>query len=110
MKITYSNYSTAAYSGQVNMTALIYVDEELVGGVDYVIYKGDLTVSDIQVKPEWRRKGMGSRLIKYIKSENPTDRYVSSMKTTDGAKFVHKDLPLREGINTIKQRWEKLQT
>ena len=94
MKITYSNESTAAYSGQVNMTAMIYVDGEPVGGVDYVIYDGELSISDIFVKPEWRRKGMASRLIKYIKRENPKDKYVSSMKTPDGAKFVHKDINL----------------
>ena len=95
-KITYYNGSTNAYSGQVNMEAAIYVDGDIVGAAEYVLYDGELTISDIQVKPEWRRKGMGSRLMKYIMQENPEYTYVPSYKTEDGSKFMHKDLPLHE--------------
>jgi len=95
-KITYYNGSTDAYSGQMNMEAAIYVDGQIVGAAEYVLYDGELTISDIQVRPEWRRNGMGSRLIKYIKQENPEYKYVPSLKTELGSKFVHKDLPLDE--------------
>ncbi len=93
-KITYYNGSTNAYSGQVNMEAAIYVDEQIVGAVEYVLYDGELTVSNIHVRPEYRRQGYGSRLMKYIQQENPEYKYVPSMKTDDGAAFKHKDLPL----------------
>lgn len=95
-KITYYNGSTDAYSGQVNMEAAIYVDGQIVGAAEYVLYDGELTISDIQIRPEWRRKGMGSRLMKYIKQENPDYKYVPSLKTELGSEFVHKDLPLDE--------------
>jgi GNAT superfamily N-acetyltransferase len=95
-KITYYNGSTDAYSGQVNMEAAIYVDGQIVGAVEYVLYDGELTVSDIQIRPEYRRMGYGSRLMKYIKEQNPEYRYVPSFKTEDGAAFKHKDLPLDE--------------
>jgi hypothetical protein len=95
-KITYYNGSTNYYSGQTNMEAVIYVDRELAGYVEYVLYDGELTVSDIQIEPKWRRKGMGSRLMKYIKEENPEYTYVPSYKTELGAAFVHKDISLYE--------------
>lgn len=98
MKITYYNGSTDAYSGQVNMEAAIYVDGDIVGAAEYVLFDDELTISDIQIKPEWRRKGMGSRLMKYIKEQNPEYKYVPSLKTDDGAAFIHKDLPLEEEL------------
>jgi GNAT superfamily N-acetyltransferase len=94
--ITYTDECTNAYSGQQNFTACIYVDKEIVGCVEYVLYSGELTVSDIQVKPEYKRMGYGSRLMKYIKEENPRYNYISSMKTEDGTAFVHKDINLYE--------------
>jgi len=96
MNITYYNGSTDAYSGQVNMEAAIYVDEQIVGAAEYVLYDGELTISHIYIKPEWRRKGMGSRLIKYIKQENPEYKYLPSLKTDLGAAFVHKEVHLEE--------------
>jgi predicted GNAT family acetyltransferase len=93
-KITYYNGSTNAYSGQVNMEAAIYVDKQIAGAVEYVLYDGELTVSHIFVKPEFRRQGLGSRLMKFIQQENPEYKYKPSMKTPEGAVFKHKDLPL----------------
>jgi GNAT superfamily N-acetyltransferase len=97
-RITYTNEILNAYSGQYNGEAGIYVDGEIIGVAQYVLYNGELTISDIFIRPEFRRKGYGSRLIKYIKQENPEYKYIPSMKTEDGAKFIHKELPLEEGI------------
>jgi len=96
MKITYKNYSTDAYSGQVDMKAIIYVDGRNVGEVEYVLYKKELTISYIITSKDWKRKGIASRLIKYIKQENPEYKYVSSFQTFDGQKFIHKDISLTE--------------
>lgn len=97
-KFSYENTVTDAYSGQINCAAYIYVNKELVGGVDYVLYDGELTVSNIIVKPEWRRQGIGSRLMKYIKEINPEFKYIPSWKTEEGSLFIHKDLSLTEKL------------
>jgi len=89
-EITYSNHSTDAYSNQVNMQAIIYVDNEDVGYVDYVLYNDELTVSDIQIKPKFRRQGFGSLLMKYIQQENLEYEYKESMKTDSGKLFKPK--------------------
>ena len=69
-KITYTNEVIDAYSGQLNCEAGIYLDGEIVGIVEYVLYDGELSVSHIFVRSEFRRKGFGSSLLKYIKEEN----------------------------------------
>lgn len=96
MKITYTNEVLDHYSGQTNCEAGIYLDGEIVGIVQYVLYDGKLTVSDIFIREEFRRKGFGSRLMKFIKEKNPEYEYKSSMKTELGSKFKHKDVSLTE--------------
>jgi len=114
MKITYENEVLDAYSGQINCEAGIFVDGEIVGVAQYVLYDDELTISDIFVRPEFRRQGFGSRLMKYIKQQNPDHHYKPSMKTELGAKFVHKELGLDEGLSDIlkgkdpKESWANL--
>jgi predicted GNAT family acetyltransferase len=93
-KITYTNEVVASYSGQTNCEAGLYVDGDIIGLVQYVLYDRELTISHIFVRPEYRRQGYGSRLMKYIQQENPDYKYKPSMMTDDGAAFKHKDLPL----------------
>ena len=97
-KITYTNEALNHYSGQTNCEAGIYVDGDIAGLVQYVLYDGELSVSYIFVRPEFRRQGYGSRLMKYIQQENPDYKYKFSMKTDDGAVFNHKDISLTEGF------------
>ena len=94
----YENEVTDSYYGQSNCSAFIYCDNKIIGGVDYVLYDGELTISNIITRPEWRRKGIASRLVKYIKLKNPEYTYIPSMKTEDGSKFIHKDLSLEEKL------------
>lgn len=89
--ITFTNEITDAYSGQINCEAGIYEYGEIVGYVQYVLYDGELTVSDIFVRPDRRREGFGSMLMTHIKKINPEYKYVPSLKTDLGAKFIHKN-------------------
>jgi GNAT superfamily N-acetyltransferase len=102
-KITYTNEVLDSYSGQINCEAGIYENNEIMGYVQYVLYDGELTVSDIMVRPDRRREGFGSMLMKYIKEKNPEYTYQPSMKTDLGAKFVHKDVKLNEALNKMKR-------
>lgn len=97
--INYTNEILDAYSNQINCEAGIYLDDTIIGVVQYVLYDRELTVSDIFIRHEYRRMGYGSKLMKYIKEINPTYKYIPSMKTTDGSKFVHKDISLTEKYN-----------
>jgi GNAT superfamily N-acetyltransferase len=82
----------------MNCEAGLYLNDEIVGMVEYVLYDGELTVSNIIVRPEYRRMGYASRLMKYIRMENPDYKYIPSLKTDLGAKFEHKDISIDESF------------
>jgi GNAT superfamily N-acetyltransferase len=90
------------YDGQNNYELGVYEDNEIMGYVQYVIFENKITVSDILVRPERRREGFGSMLIKKMKQLHPQDTYIPSFKTDLGAKFKHKDVNINEDINRIK--------
>jgi GNAT superfamily N-acetyltransferase len=91
------------YDGQNNYELGVYEDDEIIGYVSYVIYDNEITVSDILVRPNRRREGFGSMLIKKMKQLHPESTYKPSLKTDLGAKFVHKDVKLNEELNRIKE-------
>lgn len=91
-KITYNIEHIDGYSGQDNYELGMYINGEIVGMVQYVIFRGELTVSDIIVRPEFRRKGFGSRMMQYLKQEHPDAKYTPSFKTELGSKFNHKTI------------------
>lgn len=97
--ITYTNEVVDSYSGQTNCEAGVYVNEEIVGIVQYVLFEDELSISHIFVRPEFRRLGYGSKLMKYIKEENPDYHYVPSFKTDLGAAFKPKEVSLTEKQN-----------
>lgn len=103
--ITYTNEVLDAYSGQINCEAGIYLNQEIIGVVEYVLYDEELTVSNIFIRPEFRRQGYGSRLMKYIKQQNPNYKYKSSMKTDLGSAFKHKDISIYENKFISFNNW-----
>jgi GNAT superfamily N-acetyltransferase len=104
-EISYMNTCKDSYQGQSYMEAWIYLNKEPIGVVIYSLYNRKLFVDDIFVREEYRRKGYGSRLMKYIKEENPEYTYAPSFKTDLGAKFKDKDLSLKEGYSSDFLNW-----
>jgi len=102
-KITYTDELTGFYAGQKNMETGIYVNDEIVGLVQYHLYGSELTIANIFVREEFRRQGFGSRLIKHIMLQNPDYKYKPSLMTDLGSKFKHKDVSSteKENINEI---------
>jgi len=91
------------YDGQDNYELGIYEDGEVMGYVQYVIFDNEITVSDILVRPNRRREGFGSMLIKKMKQLHPEATYRPSLKTDLGSKFIHKDVELNEEVDRIKK-------
>lgn len=86
-------HSTSAYSDQVNM--LKYFEDEdgnTIAKVDYSYYDGKIYVNMIETLPEYRRKGLATRLIKDLendaKEEGMTIDY--GYTTRDGTAFLEK--------------------
>ncbi len=95
-KLEYRIEHMGAHHGQEDLELGLYIDDEIIGMVQYTLFDGELTVRDIIVRPEFRRQGYGSRMMKYIKQLHPEHKYVPSLKTDLGAKFIHKDIELSE--------------
>jgi GNAT superfamily N-acetyltransferase len=90
----YRDEHVDSHGGQQNWELGLYRGDDIIGMVQYVLYDGELTVSDIVVLPSERRKGYGSRMMKHIKKLHPEYTYTQSMKTDLGSKFKHKEVRL----------------
>lgn len=77
--------------GQNNYELGLYLNGEILGLVQYTIFQNELTISNIVVRPEYRRKGFGSKMMQYIKQNHPDAKYKPSVKTDLGVKFKHKN-------------------
>ena len=78
------------HHGQDDYELGVYLNDDILGMVQYTIYDGELTVSDIIVLPKHRRLGIGSKMMQYVKQQHPDAKYVPSMMTDLGVKFKHK--------------------
>jgi len=98
--IDYRFEHIASYSGQDNYELGMYIDDEIMGMIEYVLFEGKISISVIVVKPKFRRKGFGSRMVQAMKNNHPEYEYEESMKTDLGAKFKHKKI---DNIHTIPE-------
>jgi GNAT superfamily N-acetyltransferase len=78
------------HHGQDDYELGVYLNDDILGMVQYTIYDGELTVRDIIVLPKHRRQGIGSKMMQYVKQQHPDAKYVPSMMTDLGVKFKHK--------------------
>ena len=101
---TYEEEHLNSVYGQDEYELGLYLNGEIVGLVNYVIFEGILTVSMINVRPEFRRKSYGSRMMQYIKQIHPEAKYKPSFKTDLGMAFKHKEIP---DLNTLEEGGEK---
>jgi GNAT superfamily N-acetyltransferase len=78
------------HHGQDDYELGVYLNDDILGMVQYTIYDSELTVRDIIVLPKYRRLGIGSKMMQYVKQQHPDAKYVPSMMTDLGVKFKHK--------------------
>lgn len=90
MKLEFTEETTAAYSGQVNLTLSAYVGEEIVGAIDYVKYGSDISVSYIVVAEKHRRHGYATALMQQLQAQYPDTEIKMGLLTNDGAAWYDK--------------------
>ena len=101
-RIEHLNY----HHGQDDYELGLYLNDDILGMVQYTIYDGELTVNDIIVLPKYRRQGIGSKMMQYIKQQYPDAKYVPSMMTDLGAKFKHKHHDDLNNMNEDDEEFE----
>ena len=98
--ISFEHEHLNTHHGQSDYELAIYEDGNIIGYIDYTLYDNEITVSYAFVRPDRRREGFGSMLIKKMKQLHPEAEYKPSLKTDLGSKFIHKDIQLPESKKT----------
>lgn len=83
------NDVTDAYSGQVNAVARIGDPNDgiVMGYVEYSLYNGKIYINMLETKPEFRRTGVATALMTYLKESNPGTQIIQGMATEEGYVF-----------------------
>lgn len=86
-KILFHNESRNYHHGQMDMTAKAILDNKVIGYCDYSIFENEIYIEMIEVIDEFKRQGLASRIMDFIKQENPKMKINPGMSTPDGSKF-----------------------
>ena len=86
------------HSGQSYMTAYVQLYGKVVGRCDFSIFDKKIYIDYIEINPDERRKGVATKLLDFIREENPNMPIIPGYATDEGDKFwkqykkKHKDL------------------
>ena len=81
-------------------------DGKVVGTVEYGEYKGKPNVKMIEVKPEYRRQGIATKLLQELQNKYPDQEIDFGMTTPDGTKLLNSityEVENKEYVKTQKQ-------
>ena len=87
LNIEYSETMRDYYSGQSYMSAYAKLNGKVVGWCDYSIYQNKVYIDMLEVDEEYKRKGIATGLMDYIKQENEGKKIIPGMSTDAGDKF-----------------------
>lgn len=106
-ELTFTTECTAAYSGQTNFRLRAKIGEEVVGYLEYVEFRGEISISNIFVEPHLRRSGIGSSLQYELQRMFPDQEIKHGGMTDDGAalyeKLKKKFVPNEKAISLRKE-------
>ena len=80
--------STGYAYGETYFTMSYTQDGKVVGTLEYGDYEGVPNVKMIEVDPEYRRKGIGTKLLQSLQKKYPEQEINFGMRTPDGAKLL----------------------
>lgn len=80
---------TGHHSGQTDLRLVASQAGQVVGTIDFVDYQGTCSVSMIHVDSAFRRKGVGSAMLRRLQQEYPDTDLDLGMLTGDGAALIN---------------------
>ena len=83
-----SDVSTGYGYGETYFTMSYMQDGKEVAKLDYGVYEDTPNVKMIEVDPEYRRKGIGTKLLQELQKKYPNAEINFGMTTTDGTKLL----------------------
>jgi len=87
--IKFENNHVDSYHNQDYYCLLAYIDNRLVGYIDYSTYKNKIYIGIIKVNQDKRRQGIATELYKRLKYFYPKIKIVRGLITEDGEKFFN---------------------
>ena len=88
--ITIDNEVNDFHSGETFSTMTAKIDGKVAGTLEYSEYEGKPSVKMVEVSPEYRRKGVGTKLLQELQKAYPNTEIDFGMLTDDGAKLINK--------------------
>lgn len=113
MELTFSDESVGYQNGQHDMVLVAYLDGEMVGSLDYSIYGGIPHIKMLEVKKDFRRMGIGTKLLKQLQNMFPEEEIDLGMLTPDGTKLmqtIKRDFQENPSYRETKERYEDVRS
>ena len=80
--------ATGSASGETYFTMSYKQDGKVVGTLQYGEYNGEPNVKMVEVDPEYRRQGIGTKLLQELQKKYPDVEIDFGMQTPDGSKLI----------------------
>jgi len=77
-----------SYSGQLDQTLYLEQSRKTIAAVDFSEFDGEVHVQMIRVVPEYRRQGLGKRLLQELQRRYPDVEIDLGSLTQDGAALI----------------------
>ena len=94
------------HSGETFGTMSAKINGEVVGTIEYSEYNGTPSVKMIEIKPEYRRRGIATKLLQELQKKYPDQEIDFGMSTEDGTKLIENvtyQVENKEYVKTQKQ-------
>jgi ribosomal protein S18 acetylase RimI-like enzyme len=86
--LTFQDEMVGSQSGQKDLRLTAYMNDEVVGWIDYSDFRNEISIKYIEVKQKYRRKGIGKKLLLELQRLYPKTEIQLGMLTGDGAMLV----------------------
>jgi len=87
MNLKYSEIHHGYYKGQHNYTSYAKINDTIIGHVDYNIYENEIHIDLIEVDEKYRRQRVATKLLHFIRMNNPSMKIIWGYSTESGHKL-----------------------
>jgi len=116
-QLTMTNEVTDSHSGQLDMRLnAVGPTGQTVGYIDYSEFRGEIHIKYIEVLPDYRRGGVGTKLMQALQQEYPNKEINTGMLTEEGSQLYQslpkqtiENKPYELLLNEKKEKSKRLQ-
>lgn len=99
---------TDAYKDQLNLETCLKVKGEVLGVIEFTIFREQIQISCITVRQDARRQGLATMLVKDLQSKYPESEIDWGQFMTDAGQALYNSLPMRTVPSAYAGEFETL--